>query len=443
MPSCYFSIPLTEQVWAPSSQIPRLIASRPFRPTRRSTVLLLAALPVIDAVVNQINTIYQPSIGPFSLLQVVRGALLAALIGIALAAGEPPDKVSRTIRRVVVTFSLCLTLFVIREFYVKGELYLGTLVAYAQIAYSLMMWYVAACSIRDPGTGAAVIKGLIVGAVITAVSIYYGYATGVSTTPYSIEGVAASSGFFVSGKGVAGTLDAAVLLAAYFSYRRHRVLIMAAALVCLGASFLTYARAGLVALAAALAWLTIWSIGTHLKSQSIWARRLLLGTLFGAGVLLFTVGPGDLARRWSDVQNLETAGSGRLILWNAALERFYNDSLLGQFIGSGFQNMYELTYSVVGTPLHTHSDIFDMLVVGGVVGLVALALVYVGIVVQIRSARISAPESAAAVAILLVLLCQGFFTGQLLLPDVMANYFLGITAVLACRSVTRSSRYRA
>jgi hypothetical protein len=30
---------------------------------------------------------------------------------------------------------------------------------------------------------------------------------------------------------------------------------------------------------------------------------------------------------------------------------------------------------------------------------------------------------------------QGFFTGQLLLPDVMANYFLAITAVLACRSL--------
>lgn len=431
----YFSIPLTEPVCATRRRIPLVIASRSPRPARWRSVLVLAAVPVIDAVINQINTIYQPPIGPFSMLQVARGTLLAVILGIAVAGGRPPDRVSRAVGRVVLIVTICLATFVVREFSVRGELLMSTLVPSTQIVYCLLMWYVATCSIRDPKSGAAVIKGLLLGAVLTAASVYYGYATGMATVPYTLVGATASSGFFVSGKGIAGTLDAAALLAAYFSYRRRTWPLLAIALLCLGASFLTYARAGLVALGAALTWLAIWSIGTRLKSQSSWVRRLLLAIACGVGILICTVGTGDLARRWSDLQNPEKAGSGRLVLWSAALERFYEGSPSEQLIGNGFQSMYEFTYGLVGAAIHTHNDVVDMLFVGGVVGLLALALVYAGVVVQIRSSAIRSPEAATAVAVLVVLMYQGFFTGQLLLPDVMANYFLAITAVLACRSL--------
>jgi O-Antigen ligase len=434
-PLSYFSIPLTEPVFRARRRISMGVASGSSRSVRRSSVLVLAAIPVVDAVINQINTIYQLMIGPFSMLQVTRGSLLVVLIALAVVNGRPPDRVGRTIGRVVLTVTMCLTLFVIREFSVRGELFLSTLVPCIQIVYCLVIWYVAACLIRDSRSGTAVLEGLMLGAVLTAASVYYGYATGVSIAPYSPT-TAASAGFFVSGKGIAGTLDAAALIAAYFSYRRHIWSFMAIALVCLGASFFTYARAGLVALAAALTWLAIWSVWTRVKSQSSWVRRLLLAIVCGVGVLICTIGTGDFVRRWSDLQNPETAGSGRLVLWNAAFQRFYEGSPSEQLIGCGFQSMYELTYSLVGVSIHTHNDVVDMLFVGGIIGLLALALVYAGVVVQIRSSHISAPEAATAVAILVVLLYQGFFTGQLLLPDVMANYFLGITAVMACRSLT-------
>ena len=93
-----------------------------------------------------------------------------------------------------------------------------------------------------------------------------------------------------------------------------------------------------------------------------------------------------------------------------------------------------MVYESLGVAVHTHNDVLDMLVIGGVLGLIILGLVFAGIVVQIRAARSASPEFAVAVAILLVLGCQAFFTGQLFLPDIMTFYLLGITAVLACRA---------
>jgi O-antigen ligase len=94
--------------------------------------------------------------------------------------------------------------------------------------------------------------------------------------------------------------------------------------------------------------------------------------------------------------------------------------------------MLDMVYASLGVVVHTHNDLLDMLVIGGVLGLIVLGLIFSGIVVQIRSAKPASPEFAVAVAILVVLGCQAFFTGQLFLPDVMSFYLLAITAVLAC-----------
>ena len=91
-----------------------------------------------------------------------------------------------------------------------------------------------------------------------------------------------------------------------------------------------------------------------------------------------------------------------------------------------------MVYASLGVVVHTHNDLLDMLVIGGVLGLTVLGLIFTGIVAQIRAARPASPEFAVGVAILLVLGCQSFFTGQLFLPDVMSFYLLSITAVLAC-----------
>jgi O-antigen ligase len=144
------------------------------------------------------------------------------------------------------------------------------------------------------------------------------------------------------------------------------------------------------------------------------------------------LGTADLTTRWADLDDPEKAGSGRLLLWTAAARSFLNGNPIEQLLGRGFQGMLDMVYASLGVVVHTHNDLLDMLVIGGVLGLIVLSLIFAGIVVQIRSARPASPEFAVAVAILLVLGCQSFFTGQLFLPDVMSFYLLAITAVLGC-----------
>ncbi len=396
--------------------------------TGRGRILLLAAIPAIDPIVNQIYTIYQVSAGPLSMLQVFRGALLLLVLAMVATSARSVGKIGRAVGGIVVAAGLSLVIIAAREGFAVDGVVLPSLIAYSQIGYWLLMWYLGAAWITDRTQAATVARGLVAGALITAASVYYGYLIGVPTV-YRMEGVAASSGWFISAKGIAGSLITGGLVAAYLSHRRRSGWMTLVALLCLGASFLTYARAGMVALLASLAWLCVWTLGARLKA-SAWARRLLTAAVCGAAVLIYAVGTEDLSARWSDLGSSEWAGSGRVMIWRAAVENILNGSASDQVFGHGFEGMLDLIYTSIGVRLHTHNDVFDMVLVGGLFGLLILGLVFSGIVTQLQ-AHPKSPEFAVAVGILTVLCCQGFFTGQMFLPDVMAYYLLSITTVLA------------
>jgi len=398
----------------------------------RNGVVLLAMLPVIDPILNQINTAYGLVIGPLSLLQAMRGAVLIAAVWVAMTLPPSRGRLRRTVCHITILIGAGVAVIAMNDIALSG-LDMSTITAYAQIAYWLTIWYVGVATITDARSALIVAKSLVIGALITGASVYYGYITGSALSAvYSGAGVEASSGWFVSGKGIAGSLVAGALLAAYLGYRRHPCASILLALFCMGASFLTYARSGLIAMCAALIWLSMWSVGTRFSTRSSWALRLVLASLCGAVFAAAVVGTADLETRWADLDDPEKAGSGRLLLWTAAARSFLNGSPIEQLLGRGFQGMLDMVYASLGVVVHTHNDLLDMLVIGGVLGLIVLGLIFTGIAVQIRSARRASPEFAVAVAILLVLSCQAFFTGQLFLPDVMTFYLLAITSVLAC-----------
>lgn len=398
------------------------------RQAGRGRILLLAAIPAIDPIVNQIYTIYQVSFGPLSMLQVVRGALFILALAMVATSPRAAGKVGRAVGAIVLSIALCLTVIAAHEGLASDGLVLPSLIAYSQIEYWLLMWYLGAAWITDSTKAGTVANGLVAGALITAASVYYGYVIGVPTV-YRMEGVAASSGWFISAKGIAGSLVTGGLVAAYLGHRRRSGWMTLVALFCLGASFLTYARAGMVALLGSLTWLCVWSLGTRLKA-SLWARRLLIAAVCGAAVLVYSIGTEDLLMRWADVGSSDAAGSGRVMIWKAAIDNILSGTPSDQVFGHGFDGMLDLIYASIGVRLHTHNDVFDMLLVGGLFGLLILALVFSGLVTQLQ-AHPKSPEFAVAVGILIVLCCQGFFTGQMFLPDVMAYYLLSITTVLA------------
>jgi hypothetical protein len=389
-------------------------------------------LAVIDPILNQISTAYGLVIGPLSLLQAMRGSVLIAAVWVAMTLPRSRGRLRSTVCHITILIGAGVAVIAMNDIALSG-LEVSTIIAYVQIAYWLTIWYVGVATITNARSALIVAKSLVIGALITGASVYYGYITGSALNAvYSGAGVEASSGWFVSGKGIAGSLVVGALLAAYLGYRRHTWVSVLLALFCMGASFLTYARSGLIAMCAALIWLSTWSVGTRFSTRSSWASRLVLASLCGAVIVTALVGTADLATRWADLDDPEKAGSGRLLLWTAAGRSFLNGSPVEQLFGRGFQGMLDMVYASLGVVVHTHNDLLDMLVIGGVLGLIVLGLIFTGIVVQIRSAKPASPEFAVAVAILVVLGCQAFFTGQLFLPDVMSFYLLAITAVLAC-----------
>jgi len=395
----------------------------------RRRILLLTVLPVLDATTNQINTAYHITIGSFSMLQVFRGTLLGMLLCMVGLTPRPGRHCQSAIGGVVLWLLLCLSLVATNQAVNGHGIVLLDLITYVQIGYWITVWYATHIWIRDVPSARMVLHGLMGGGLVTAASVYYGYIVGVSNPIYALEGVRASSGFFVSGKGIAGTLVVGGVTAGYLGIGRRTWSYSCAAVICFGACFLTYARAGLVALWLSLLWLVIWSTMIRSGRKSSWVGRVMTVTTVSAAILVATVGTADLNRRWSDVNNPNRAGSGRLHIWAAAAESFGEADLSEQLAGRGFQGMLEFIGSRIGNRIHTHNDMLDMLVTGGVIGVVFLLLVFAALLAQILRTPVRSPEFAVAFSILLALSSQAIFTGQLFMPDVMSYYVVGITAL--------------
>ncbi len=401
----------------------------------RRRILLLAVLPALDAIINQVNTAYEITIGSLSMLQAFRGALLLILVYMVGCTPRPRRESQFAIGGAMLWLVIGIFLMAINQAVTAGGVVLVDLIPYVQMVYWITLWYAAQAWIRDARDARTVLNGLMAGALVTAASVCYGYLVGVSNSVYEAEGVKASSGFFVSGKGIAGALVVGGITAAYLGMARRTWRHPCAAVFCFGACFLTYARAGFLALSLSLVWLLIWSTFLQSRSRALWARRAITLAVLGAAMLIAAIGVTDLSRRWSDVKDPNRAGSGRLQIWAFAAESFDEANLSQRFAGRGYQGMVDYIGSKMGVEIHTHNDVLDMLVMGGVVGIGFLLIVFAALAAQILSAPARSPEFAAAVSILLAFFCQAIFTGQLFMPDVMSYYVMSITALLV--STTR------
>ncbi|MBV8810200.1 MAG: O-antigen ligase family protein [Acidobacteriaceae bacterium] len=421
-------------------KVDRALGSTRERAALGRRILLLALLPALDAIINQINTAFQITIGSLSMLQAFRGTLLLVLV-FMIACTPRPRRASRfAIGGAMLCLLICISVMAINQAVTGGGVELGDLITYVQMGYWITVWYAAQSWIRDASDARKVLNGLMAGALVTAASVCYGYIVGVDNSVYEAAGVKASSGFFVSGKGIAGALVVGGITAAYLGMARRTWRHPCAAVFCFGACFLTYARAGLVALCASLFWLLIWSTFFQARSGGSWARRVIAVSILGAAMLIAAIGVTDLTRRWSDLKDPNRAGSGRLEIWTFAAESFDEANFSQRLAGRGYQGMVNFINSKLGVEIHTHNDVLDMLVMGGMVGIGLLLLVVAALGAQILSTPAQSPEFAAAISILLTFFCQAILTGQLFMPDVMSYYVMGITALLVSTAPVMFSR---
>jgi hypothetical protein len=394
-------------------------------------VALLCAVPFIDVIVDQLYNALQLGFGLLSLPQIVRGCLLAIAWVLMVDEGRQ-NAASHRIHWAVLAIPAIFLVVTALEIVTTGQAYTRTIVACFQIVYWCTMWALTARTITQPLLARKVLTAFAFGSLITAVSVALGYVTGATLTR-AYHDVRASAGFFGNGKGIAGSLAASAFIFAYMSAQFKKKVYLLFGAFCTVATFLTYARAGIVGLLVAAAWSSTWALSR--KASATWARRFIGVVGLSVGLLIFAIGVSDLGRRWADVlnHNHNKAGSGRVLLWTLAWDSFIQEQPSQQLFGLGVEGMYKLTYLRLHTATvgHTHSDLFDILLIAGVVGLLAALTLPVSIFKLGALLPSRSPEYGLFWSIGCIMLAQALLTGQFFLPDTMAYYLVTMTAVVS------------
>lgn len=398
-------------------------------PSHAYLTLFLSALPSVDAILNQVNTVFQPNIGPFSLLQAFRGLILLIVFIFLLSQAHRIDVSVPGLVAAGIFVLLNLTIFAVKEYCSTGSLAMVSAVAYGQMAYWIVMWLPVAMVCTSPANSRRLLWGLVAGCAIIAASIYIGYFSG-NGNFYGRDSVASSAGWFNTAKGSAGVLLVGVFASVFLGRFSSKWGTTAIALFMAGASFLTYARAALVAASLAVIWVLVWAAcfrvhATGRRNIARFAAVLIVSVV----VFLSTVGTVDLERRWADISDGTKAGSGRATFWRVALSSFTAAEWSEQIAGHGYDGMLNLMEEGYGLRIHAHDDLLDLLLIGGVLGILTLASVSAAFLHCIIPLPRASLAFCLGSAILIVLLCQGLLTGQLFGPDVMLAYAIGVTAI--------------
>lgn len=400
----------------------------------RRVLFVLAAIPSCDAVLAQLNNAAGVSIGPFSLLQVVRSHLLLALIGLTLwAIFRKPDRIRRMPVAAIGALAV-LAMAATKEVIVTGSLSMQSAGAYGQMTYWIMFWITVSVLCSDQRDAEVLLRGFAVGAVITASCVIAGFVSG-GLNYYADDAVHSSSGWFDTAKYITGVLVCGAITLLYLGRKRNGWLHPALAGLCCVACMLTYARAGAVALIATVVWFIFWLVYLGRNEQRRWLTRFLLLTMIAVAVVPMVVHPDALLTRWSDLEDPDKAGSGRASFWQLAADHYVDGTPAQELLGSGFNAMAEMLYTQTGSDIkHCHNDLLDMAIVGGAVGVGWLALMVGAFVLRIARVSVTSVEGAAAVAVLLAYVLHGQLTGQLWSPDAMTYN----TVVLTCMTCAAS-----
>lgn len=403
----------------------------------KRSIVLLACIPSVDCIVNQLANGFQLHIGSVSILQGFRAILLLCFAVFVLSRITKRSDTILKIPPPAIGGFILLLLLVSRQWLISGSGGIEGYAAYAQIAYWLLLWTTVSLSCVEPAEAMLLLYGLACGAILTALSVVLGLAFG-GLNFYEDDLVSSSAGWFNTAKAITGILVCGIAVILYLGCGRRRSWVYGIlAAFCLAAAALTYARAGAIALLVVVLWLTLWRArtGSFVQWRALkWFLGLVVVIVLAAPMVIH---PQMLFARWSDLSKGEDAGSGRIGLWHIAVDSYTAAPLSVQLLGSGFESMSDLLFRESGEDVkHTHNDAFDMLLIGGVAGIVwHMSFFWLW---GRRIARFSpwSLEGAALMAVFINYVCHSELTGQLWGTDVMNYYVTALTAftVLASRS---------
>jgi len=183
----------------------------------------------------------------------------------------------------------------------------------------------------------------------------------------------------------------------------------------------TYVRTGYMSFFTSLSIFTlfVWRYGEREANLRRYRMFLTLSfiIIIGAFVVYGFTHPEAFRERISDLSGIETAGSGRTIIYKAALQRYADFSMFGQVFGGGLG----ATHSLLGSKV-PHNDYLVILLAGGPVGLALHLWLLVSLWRQIKS-------TARATYLPLIVANSAMATFAV---GTMTNPVIGYMSVMTC-----------
>lgn len=382
----------------------------------------LCVFAVLNPLVVQVSYFLVPPIRPWdlSIPQLFQGTVFLIGSGIALRSKWPPTvhipRLSRFLLMVAFGGTIFLGKTVIES---EGALslmeYRGDFVFYFKMVFWSSMWVLVAGVVRSRDDGNRLLQAVVFGAFLTAVIALVCYVTGAGTIAvYAREGVRASVGASgVSAKQTVVYLAASAFVAMYLGRKGHRSIGFVVALVLFLSTFLTYDRAVQVGIAAAFLWLLAWRLVLVVRGRSLRGERVVIVGGLITAALIGTLGYESLHTRWTRDMEKGRPGSGRLEFYRVAAEQFFEGSAGDKVLGIGYSGIRKTMHEKCGMSIHTHSDFFDLLLGGGLLGLGIYLALYWSLGMYFRGIPLMSAECAVMGAVGAVYLIMSLVTGLL------------------------------
>ncbi len=399
------------------------------------TELYLGAIPVLDVVLNQVGNVTGTRLWGLSVFQVARGLLLLASAPLlARGLSRVSDRDFRMVAAVFL-YPLALVFSAALEAASRSAVEIETVIAVLQSLYWVVVLALVLLRTGRSGQSRALENGLMAGGVAAAASVIVALVLGGGTrNVYQDAGVDASWGWFLTTKGLSGQLLVCSVVALMVGSERRSWLAYVVAACSATAAFLTYQRTGLVALVIAAVWLFV-----SRRRRAVW---LVIRDLAVIGLAAYVVVSiprvesvlaDNLATRWRDVLDegmraQGRSGSGRVSLLPDAWGEFVSGRVGEVWLGRGFAGMLDAVERAGYIRIHTHNDILDVLLVGGIVGFLALVALLATVWRRLMPPFSNPTRWRYSFAIVLVWATHAMLTGQLWLPDAMSWYVLGLGA---------------
>lgn len=393
---------------------------------------------VFDGISGVFPVLSQPLVGSFSFFQIYRIGLIFVLFYLFMSMSSANRR-----RHAVSSMFIGLLVFAVAKEYLDRHYLNGFAVAAYLRIFVWLLWIKLLISIEHTEDSCSLMINAVKYTTMFIVIMVVACVFSGSSAIYDEDGFATSGGFR-SGKSIAGPCAIGGLVWFYDAILKRSLVSCICGVGAFMAVLFSFNRSGQAGVLLAMAWLFLWSALLFRDNQQpgVAVKRSWLLLFFMVFFFMLSClglwyvneyGLDGLKSRWSDVNtdDFQSAGSGRGMLWSVAWDWFCGADLFDKIFGIGYSGMIETNFKKLGNPfIHSHSDFFDLMFVGGFLGISTWFIVIIDFFrLGHKGYPLSSLQGGFAVAICIVFSVYSFLTSAFFGPLMMGYVILSIIAI--------------